>query len=216
MAVKSEPATPPTLQLGTVLVVGGCGFLGWNIVNQLLSFPSEHDESVALPHVENDPRFEYHGLKGRYPDYANTQVHVVDLRTTNNRLPGAHYHEGDLTSVDSMLQVFRTVKPDVVIHTASPSPLGSTDELLRKVNVDGTRTLVEVAGGVHGDWGKKCKAFVYTSSASVIHDTKSDLINATEEWPYVRGKAQLEYYSETKVIPFSGSSSFGQINIQYK
>lgn len=193
--------TPPTHELGTVLVVGGCGFLGWNIVNQLLNFPSETDASVSLPRIENDPRFEYSPLKGRFPAYTNTKVHIVDLRTTNNRLPGAEYHEGDLTSVSSMLGVFRTVKPDVVIHTAAPAPLGSTDEMLRKVNVDGTRTLIEVASGVHGDWGKKCRAFVYTSSASVVHDTKSDLINVNEDWPYVRGKAQLEYYSETKVTP---------------
>lgn len=106
-----------------------------------------------------------------------------------------------------MLDVFRAVKPDVVIHTAAPAPLGSTDEMLRKVNVDGTRTLIEVASGVHGDWGKKCRAFVYTSSASVVHDTKSDLINVNEDWPYVRGKAQLEYYSETKVYPKSSLSS---------
>lgn len=188
----------PTIDLGTVLIVGGCGFLGWNIVNQLLDFPSETDASVALPRIENDPRFEYPGLKGRYPKYA-TKVHVVDLRITNNVLPGAEYHEGDITSVTSMLEVFKKVQPDVVIHTAAPAPLGSTDELLRKVNVDGTRTLVEVASGQHGDWGKKCKAFVYTSSSSVVHDTRSDLINVNEKWPYVRGKMQGEYYSETKV-----------------
>lgn len=197
-------STPPTLELGTVLIVGGCGFLGWNIVNQLLNFPSETDASVSLPHVENDPRFQYPSLSSRFPKYI-AKVHVVDLRTTNNRLPGAEYHDGDLTSVSSMLDVFRKVQPDVVIHTAAPSPLGSTDEMLRKVNVDGTRTLVEVASGEHGDWGKKCKAFVYTSSASVVHDTKSDLINVNEDWPYVRGKMQLEYYSETKVLH---SSSF--------
>ncbi|OKL58409.1 hypothetical protein UA08_06001 [Talaromyces atroroseus] len=188
----------PTIELGTVLIVGGCGFLGWNIVNQLLDFPSETDASVALPRIENDARFEYPPLKGRYPKYENTQVHVVDLRITNNRLPGAEYHQGDLTSVTSMLEVFRKVQPDVVIHTAAPVPLGSTDEMLRKVNVDGTRTLVEVASGVHGDWGKKCEAFVYTSSSSVVHDTRSDLINVNEDWPYVRGKLQGEYYSETK------------------
>jgi sterol-4alpha-carboxylate 3-dehydrogenase (decarboxylating) len=71
--------------------------------------------------------------------------------------------------------------------------------LLHKVNVEGTRTLLEVAGGEHGDWGGKCKAFVYTSSSSVVHDTQSDLKNVNEEWPYIRGPSQKEYYSETKV-----------------
>jgi sterol-4alpha-carboxylate 3-dehydrogenase (decarboxylating) len=65
--------------------------------------------------------------------------------------------------------------------------------------VEGTRTLLQVAGGEHGDWGGKCKAFVYTSSSSVVHDTQSDLINVNEQWPLIRGKLQQEYYSETKV-----------------
>lgn len=188
----------PTMGLGNVLVVGGCGFLGWHIVDHLLNFPSETDPSVALPKIEGDARFDVPDLKDRYPRCI-AKVHVVDLRTTNNRLPGAQYYDGDITSVESMLSVFRAVKPDVVIHTASPSMLEGNKPLLRKVNVDGTKTLVEVAGGAHGDWGGKCKAFVYTSSSSVVHDTQSDLINVDEKWPYVRGEQQLEYYSETKV-----------------
>lgn len=188
----------PTMSLGTVLVVGGCGFLGWHIVDQLLNFPSETDPSVALPKPQGDARFEYPLLKDRYPRNI-AKVAVVDLRTSKNRLPGAEYHEGDITSVESMLTVFRAVKPDVVIHTATPSVLDASKEMLHKVNVNGTKTLVEVAGGEHGDWGGKCKAFVYTSSSSVVHDTQSNLINATEEWPLIRGERQLEYYSETKV-----------------
>lgn len=188
----------PAIELGNVLVVGGCGFLGWHIVDHLLNFPSETDPSVALPKIEGDAQFDVPNLKGRYPQCI-AKVHVVDLRTTNNRLPGAQYYDGDITSVESMLSVFRTVKPDVVIHTASPSMLEGNKPLLRKVNVDGTKTLVEVAGGAHGEWGGKCKAFVYTSSSSVVHDTQSDLINVDEKWPYVRGPQQLEYYSETKV-----------------
>ncbi|EYE90196.1 C-3 sterol dehydrogenase/C-4 decarboxylase [Aspergillus ruber CBS 135680] len=187
----------PTMDLGNVLVVGGCGFLGWHIVDHLLNFPSETDSSVALPKIEGDAQFDVPNLKDRYPQCI-AKVHVVDLRTSNNRLPGAQYYDGDITSVESMLSVFRTVKPDVVIHTASPSMLEGNKPLLRKVNVDGTKTLVEVAGGAHGEWGGKCKAFVYTSSSSVVHDTQSDLINVDEKWPYVRGPQQLEYYSETK------------------
>lgn len=187
-----------TIELGTVLVVGGCGFLGWHIVDQLLNFPSENDPSAILPRLQGDARFDYPRLSDRYPEY-KAKVAVVDLRTTINRLPGAEYHDGDITSVESMLAVFRAVKPDVVIHTASPSMLDGNKPLLHKVNVDGTQTLLEVAGGAHGDWGGKCKAFVYTSSSSVVHDTQSDLINVNEEWPYIRGKLQQEYYSETKV-----------------
>lgn len=185
-----------------MLVVGGCGFLGWHIVNQLLNFPSETDPSVSIPLPQGDARFDCPSLRSRYNSY-KAKVSVVDLHTANNRLPGAEYHDGDITSVESMLAVFRAVKPDVVIHTASPSMLEGNKPLLHKVNVDGTKALLEVAGGAHGDWGNKCKAFVYTSSSSVVHDTQSDLRNADEDWPYVRGSAQKEYYSETKVRSLS-------------
>ncbi|CAI7673892.1 unnamed protein product [Penicillium pancosmium] len=185
------------IELGNVLVVGGCGFLGWHVVDHLLNFPSETDPSVALPKPENDSRFEFPTLGSRYPTY-KANVSVVDLRTSHNRLPGATYYDGDITSVDSMLEVFRAAKPNVVIHTATPSVLDGNKPLLYKVNVEGTRTLLQVAGGEHGDWGGKCKAFVYTSSSSVVHDTQSDLINVNEQWPLIRGKLQQEYYSETK------------------
>ncbi|KAL4885209.1 hypothetical protein BJY04DRAFT_180402 [Aspergillus karnatakaensis] len=199
----------PTIELGTVLVVGGCGFLGSHIVDQLLNFPSETDPSAALPKPEGDSRFDYPKLGDRYPRCV-AKVAVADLRTTNNRLPGAEYHEADLTSTDSMLAVFRAVKPDVVIHTASA--MLTNHDLLHKLNVEGTRNLLEVAGGARGDWGGQCKAFVYTSSASVIHDTQSDLLHVDEDWPLIRGKLQLEYYSDTKaeaediVLKYNGTS----------
>ncbi|OQE26645.1 hypothetical protein PENSTE_c005G07608 [Penicillium steckii] len=204
------------LDLGNVLVVGGCGFLGWHVVDHLLNFPSESDPSAALPKPQNDKRFDFPTLASRYPTY-KANVSVVDLRTSHNRLPGATYYDGDITSVESMLEVFRAAKPNLVIHTATPSVLEGNKPLLYKVNVEGTRTLLQVAGGEHGDWGGKCKAFVYTSSSSVVHDTQSDLINVNEEWPYIRGKLQQEYYSETKadaeeiVLKYNRQSPTGMV-----
>lgn len=189
------PKSRPAVKLGTVLVVGGCGFVGSHIVDQLLNFPSE---SNAAPSKLLDSRFTFPTLGSRFPKY-DTKVAVVDLRTVHNRFEGVEYHDGDITSPEAMLEVFRAVKPDVVIHTASPPMIDGDKELLRKVNVEGTRNLLQVAGGEAGDWGGKCKAFVYTSSSSVVHDTQSNLINASEKWPYIRGKEQKEYYSETKV-----------------
>jgi sterol-4alpha-carboxylate 3-dehydrogenase (decarboxylating) len=206
---------PPPKSLGTVLVIGGCGFLGSNVVDQLLNFPSEdeiYSTTSAINGLTNNPNPSIHlsttprpdpatltfpSLRSRYPSYTNTTVHALDLRCTRNRYPGATYHEADITSPTSLLAVFKTVKPDVIINTASPT-FDAPEALLKKVNIDGTRTLIEVAGGAHGSWGGKCKAFVHTSSASVIHDTLSDLINADESYPYVDPNPR-EYYSQTKV-----------------
>ncbi|KAI9052738.1 hypothetical protein LZ554_003012 [Drepanopeziza brunnea f. sp. 'monogermtubi'] len=155
---------PPQRRLGNVLVIGGCGFLGHHIVNLLLT------------------------------SYT-AKVSVLDLTTTRNRRPdsdGVAYYEGNITSLDSLVPIFEKAKPDVVIHTASPNLMGASNDLYYKVNVEGTKCVIEACQktGV--------KALVYTSSASVISDTIHDLVNADERWPVVPASAQAEYYSTTK------------------
>ncbi|KAL1891875.1 erg26, C-3 sterol dehydrogenase [Sporothrix stenoceras] len=161
-----------TPSLGKVMVIGGCGFLGHHVVNLL--------------------------VRDYLPEKAATGVSVVDLRCTRNRQPdeaGVKYYEADITNEERMTAIFKEAKPDVVIHTASPAAQSSTkvdNDLFYKVNVEGTRTIVDACKAA----GVRC--LVYTSSASIISDNKSDLINADERWPVIRGKEQTEYYSETK------------------
>ena len=166
------PDTPRNVST-SVLVVGGCGFLGHHIVSQLLAPSTAH-------------------------------VSVLDLRVTKNRLPSVTYYSANITSPKAVLSVFMEAKPTIIIHTASPPVVNDgqssaqkkvAKELFYKVNVEGTRNLIEQAGKIG------CvKAFVYTSTASVVHDTVSDLVNADERWPILRAPLQREYYSETKGI----------------
>ncbi|KAL8784038.1 MAG: hypothetical protein Q9195_009206 [Heterodermia aff. obscurata] len=157
----------PRKSFGKVLVVGGCGFLGHHIVNQLL-------ESY------------------------DAQISVVDLHTDRNRAPSVSYYDADITSESSVREVLQKVKPAVIIHNASPTftgTEGANRALYKKVNVDGTRNLIERAGELGS-----VKAFIYTSSASIIHDTVNDLVNADEKYPVLRAPQQREYYSDTKGI----------------
>lgn len=157
-------------QLGNVLVIGGCGFLGHHIVAQILT------------------------------TWSSSSISVLDLRTDRNRRPASDnvaYYDGDITSLESLLPIFDKAKPDVVIHTASPLAVAEatqkTKDLYYKVNVEGTKAVIEACKQ------KKVKALVYTSSASVVSDNTSDLINVDERWPVVPPKFQTEYYSQTKV-----------------
>ena len=153
--------------LGNVLITGGCGFLGHHLVNLLC-------------------------------DSYSCQISVLDLRTNVNRRPdsdGVQYFDCDITNEETLLKIFEQVKPEVVIHTASPHGNDSkaSHPLFYKVNVGGTKSIIEACRKTN------VKALVYTSSASVISDNVSDLINADERWPVLRGKSQKDYYSETKV-----------------
>lgn len=158
--------------LGRVLVIGGCGFLGHHVVNLLLS------------------------------DYDCT-VSALDLRCVRNRHAESKrlkYFEANITDTERLTSVFEEIKPDVVIHTASPAAQSDdavAHALFKKVNVDGTQAVVDACKSTG------VKVLVYTSSASIISDNKSDLINADESWPVIRGKDQTEYYSETKVCSLS-------------
>ncbi|KAF2663066.1 C-3 sterol dehydrogenase/C-4 decarboxylase family protein [Lophiostoma macrostomum CBS 122681] len=151
--------------LGKIVVIGGCGFLGHHIVNLIVS---------------------------RHPQ---TSVSVLDVRTTNNRHASStvSYYDSDITDYDAVLELFRRIRPDAVIHTASPTAF-LPNEIHEKVNIGGTKNLLKAAQEVG------VKAFVYTSSASVSLDPKVDVVNADETWPYVTGSRQPEYYTTTKAF----------------
>ncbi|ROT37284.1 3-beta hydroxysteroid dehydrogenase/isomerase [Sodiomyces alkalinus F11] len=170
MSEKPVTTAQKARELGRVLVIGGNGFLGHHIVNQILDDPL----------------------------WAASHLSVIDLRCTRNRRPDTDkvaYYEANISDAEKVHSILEQVKPDVVIHTASPAPQGDDDiakDLFKRVNVDGTAAVIAACqqAGV--------KALVYTSSASVVTDNSSNTINADERWPLVRGDMQPEYYTETK------------------
>jgi sterol-4alpha-carboxylate 3-dehydrogenase (decarboxylating) len=123
------------------------------------------------------------------------EVLVLDLAKPKMPFPGVAYHEGNITDAEATDALIGRLAPDVVIHTASPAPQAEgaiAHELFRTVNIDGTKNIVDACQH-HG-----VKALVYTSSASVVCDNATDLINANERFPVIRGEMQTEYYTETK------------------
>lgn len=163
----------PSSPLGSVLVTGGCGFLGSHIVSLLLE---------------------------RYPA-PTTKVSVIDLRIGATTFAGVDYHTVDITDASALRNVLEKIKPDVIIHTVSPH-FGSltgkaerlrAEEIMKKVNIVGTQTIMDEAKKVG------CKAFVHTSSAGVVSDMQNPVINADERFEYIQGKFQPEYYTDTKV-----------------
>jgi sterol-4alpha-carboxylate 3-dehydrogenase (decarboxylating) len=101
--------------LGSVLVLGGCGFLGHHIVKQAL-----HATDV-------------------------TKVTVFDIDTSRNRVPGVDYINGSITSTDDVELAFETAEPAIVFHTVSPDPFSKSNHLFEAVNVGGTKTVLSCA-----------------------------------------------------------------------
>ncbi|KAK9450105.1 3-beta hydroxysteroid dehydrogenase/isomerase family-domain-containing protein [Limtongia smithiae] len=157
--------------LNTVLIIGGSGFLGGHLVDQfskLSPTPAIHILDIRPP-PPLSPKF-----------YSFNPDDIV-------------FHKGDITDPESIREIFREVKPDVVVHSASPVH-GLGKGIYFKVNVEGTRAIVDVA---LEDEFAGIKALVYTSSASVIY-TGADLRNADETYPIP--KVHMDAYNETKVL----------------
>lgn len=150
--------------LSPVIITGGCGFVGSHLAEGLLA--------------ENP----------------NCQIHVIDLDTTRNQVPGVHYHTCDITSSAEVQSIFAKMKPQTVFHAASPDPLVLNPARFRSVNIDGIRNLLEAAKTT-----KSVKAFVYTSTSSAIHDNVSELVDADDSLPVLRYPAQKRVYTLSKV-----------------
>lgn len=129
--------------------------------------------------------------------FPSAQISVLDLRTTHNRFPLVIYYDGDITSIAGVQRVLDQVRPQVIIHTASPvvADFKGSSTLYHKVNVDGIRVLLECAGQIG------C-----TSSASVVHDSVNDLVNVDESLPVLRYPKQTEIYSHIKGLAVLSSN----------
>lgn len=150
--------------LSPVIITGGCGFVGSHLAEGLLA---------------QNPK---------------CHVHVIDLSTEKNQVPGVHYHTCDITSYAELESMFVEIQPQAVFHVASPDPLVLNPARFRSVNVNGAKNLLDAAKKT-----KSVKALVYTSTSSAIHDNVSELVDADESLPVLRYPAQKRVYTLTKV-----------------
>lgn len=113
---------------------------------------------------------------------------VLDIREPAAPVDGVQYLTGDITKVEDMRRALKGIQ--LIVHTASPLH-GLGKAVYFKVNVEGTRTIIEVAKelGVAG--------MIYTSSAGVVFDG-GDLINVNEDAavPMIA----MDAYNESKAV----------------
>lgn len=159
----------------SILVVGGCGFLGHHIVHSLLN--------QTLTSIR-------------------PEITVIDINTSKNLHEGVAYYTCDITSLSQVRHLISTVKPQVIIHTASalasahPTSAPDDVELFKKVNVDGTANLLECAKDE-----ASVEVFVYTSSATVLKPKESYMATEDAYHSVIRMDiSRFDPYSGTKGI----------------
>lgn len=106
------------MSLETVLVTGGCGLVGFHVVQQLLQNHQQWDS-----------------------------IHVMSRNPCTNLLPGVHYHAGSVSSREQVRNILNETQPTVIVHTASPQGAASNlnDRAFLEANVKGTQNLLESA-----------------------------------------------------------------------
>lgn len=127
-----------------------------------------------------------HTLRTRFP---SARVAVLTRSPTVNTFEGVEYHKGDITKVSDIEACLAACEPTVVFHCAA-TVVGARkhvpDSTVRAINVDGTAHLLEAckASGT-------VKAFVFTSSVSVVQRPGVEIDGADETWAMVDSMADV-------------------------
>lgn len=158
-------------EVKSVLLIGGCGFLGHHLIEEFWRVT---------------PRPEIHVLDIRPLDKSNISPTFFTFDPDQ-----IHTYTGDITSPEDLQRVLKEAKPQVVVHSVSPVH-GLGAEIYHKVNVLGTRNIIKET-----KLDPNVQLLVYTSSAGVVFNG-ADLKNVDESIPYP-AKA-MDAYNETKAI----------------
>ena len=105
------------------------------------------------------------------------------------------YHVAELADFEAVQRVVNLSKPQVIIHVASPRPFVHPESVYESVNVRGTHNVLMAIGNVN-----TVRAYIYTSSGSVVHDGASDLIMVDESAPVLYKPKQKEPYWHSKAV----------------
>lgn len=153
--------------LGTVLVTGGCGWLGFYLVRDLLQ----------------DPRCGF--------------VYVLDRSIMLNRHDGATYIQGNITDVSKVDSLIQEIKPRAIFHCASPNPSFPTgrDGDQYDTNVKGTEILLTSAKECPSvkAFVFSSSVEIYADSPHINADESQPLFTASSKtWEYGRTKAMAD------------------------
>ncbi|KAM4732358.1 LOW QUALITY PROTEIN: sterol-4-alpha-carboxylate 3-dehydrogenase, decarboxylating [Anableps anableps] len=117
-------------------------------------------------------------------------VSVFDIRQSYE-LPGVTFHQGDLCDKQALLSAVKAVS--LVFHCASPAPASDDRLLFERVNVQGTRTVIQACI----DAGVQVLMIVISFGCASVVFEGTDVKNGKEDLPYA--KKPIDYYTQTKI-----------------
>lgn len=169
----------------TVLVVGGCGCVGFHIVKALLE------------------------------DAAYWTVHVISRNPSKNKLDGVQYHAGDIGSLQEIRLLFDAIRPHVVVHAASPIAAGNTSDAASfvRTNVKGTENLLECSVLIGSVSAFVYTSSVSVMAGSIFHFTEETapvLTRASQGNLYGKSKA----LAESLVLATNGEAGVRTISLR--
>ena len=102
---------------GPVVVIGGCGFIGFHIVDAL----------------RKDPKW--------------SPVSVISRNPNINHCQGLAYHEGDICNQEAIQSLLASIKPRVIFHTAAPPASDPRIKPAQhhQISVEGTKNVLACA-----------------------------------------------------------------------
>lgn len=180
------------------LVTGGRGFLGTNIVRALLQQPSDRVTKIIISDLEPSAKAR-ESVNGDLdallpPDirqakndgriviaYGDLTVDGVLRQALENEVSGSKGKKGKSNEYDGV---------DCVIHTAAPHPNWPDRAIFDKVNIGGTKQVIQACKDVG------VPVLIYTSSASVVWEGTDHAGVTEDEVTYAR--TFRDHYSSTK------------------
>lgn len=152
-----------------ILVTGGAGFIGSNLIKELLKEPDTHVSSID--------NFD--------PFYSIEQKRLnIALFTENANFD---FIEGDIRNIEDLRKIQNV---DIIVHLAAKAgvrPSINNPVLYQDVNVSGTQTLLEFAKE------RGIKQFVFASSSSVYG------VNQNVPWHEEEKLLPISPYASTKL-----------------
>lgn len=169
----------------TILVTGGCGFIGSNFIHKLLE--------TGKYYVINVDKLNYCGSIKNIEKKYNFVTHMVE----DTKLTNYTFYEADINNAEFISDILQRHQVDIICHFAAQSHVDiSFGNALQFINdnVLGTTTLLECCR-VYG----KIKRFIHVSTDEVLGDVTEDKEKTVLKYglygptnPYAASKASAE------------------------